>query len=108
MEGLAVPLSRKNLPLEARDKLTATYPDADFGACLVLEQYERYEKEDAPVFAAALAIGAGAGVLVGLPGLALGFIFGRSKRKQIDPSETADRSYRHKVAPETDWGRSGK
>jgi hypothetical protein len=108
MEGLAVPLSRKNMPLEVRDKLTANYPDTDFGACLFLEQYEGHHKEDASVFATALAIVASSGVLVGLPALALGIFFGRSKRKQIDSSETAGRSYRHKAAPEPDRGRSDK
>jgi hypothetical protein len=74
IEGLATPLARSNLDAEVRSKLAVSYSDTDFQNCLVVVQYERYEKDDASVFATALAIGAFGGFLVGLPTMVFGII----------------------------------
>lgn len=79
MEGLVIPLAQRPLPAEAQSKLAETYPHTDFKNFLVLVQYERHEKEDAPVFAYALAISAGGGLLIGAPLLLLGIMLLRSK-----------------------------
>lgn len=92
MEGIVVPLSRRDLPADVRDKLAERYPDTHFADCLILEQYEPYEKEDASTFATALAVIAGAGLPVGLLALSLGVILGRSRWKQICRLGTGDRA----------------
>jgi len=91
MEGLAMPLSQRSLEPQLRSRLAASYPDTDFENCLMLVQYEPLEKEDAPVFATALAVGAGGGLLVGLPALAFGIILGHTRRKQVHSSGSASR-----------------
>lgn len=74
IDGLAVPLSRRPLKPDIRKFLAEGYPETDFQNCLVVVQYEGYERDDAPVFATILAVCTGVGLGLGLPILALGLV----------------------------------
>ena len=91
LEGLVMPLSRKGLKRDVRDKLREMYPNTDFEKCLLVEEYSKHEREDAPTFAAVLAIGAIGGGVIGVPALTFGIIVGRAKRKQILAAIAAER-----------------
>jgi hypothetical protein len=90
MEVLVSPFSSSTLNHEVRSKLAAHYPGTDFATCLLLEECKSHDREDAPVFVAALAVGTCGGLLLGLPALVLGIIWGRARRKQGRSSKSAD------------------
>jgi hypothetical protein len=75
---------------EVRSKLATHYPGTDFATCLPLDECQSHDRADAPVFLAALAIGTCGGLLLGLPTLVLGIIWGRAWRKQGYSSQSAD------------------
>jgi len=75
IEGLATRLSERGLPSDIRATLSSRYPDTDFESCILVEEIDRYQKGDAPLFAKLVTAGAGGGVLVGGAVLLLGLFF---------------------------------
>jgi hypothetical protein len=97
VQGLVVPLSRRDVPDKALAELAESYPEADLPNCLVLVEYEPRQREDAPLAAHALAAGTGAGLLVGLFLLPLGVvrvIANRRARPDRPPCRPNDRGAR--------------
>jgi hypothetical protein len=92
VEGLAIPLLSRSMEPEVRRYLAKGYPDTDFSQCLVVVEYEPYEKKDAALFASVFAVCTWTGLAIGLPVLALGIIFQRIQKKsparRDQPAET--------------------
>jgi hypothetical protein len=84
MEGLVVPFSYRELASEVGPMLAANYPETDFGKCVVLVQYEPYEKDSPRFFANALAVIAGSGLLIGLAMLFLGLMLRRQSNRLVE------------------------
>jgi hypothetical protein len=81
-----------------RSKLAATYPDTDFDHCLVVVQYEPYEKRDAPVLTKALAVAAAVGLSIGLPALIFGIILSRGRRQRSNDQRRVEQTETHQMS----------
>ena len=82
MEGIAVPMSRSNVPTDVRDKLVERYPDTRFDACIVLEQADKVRKKDSGFFAYAATTITGLAFVMAVVAIPLGFALRRRLRRR--------------------------
>ncbi|QEL17472.1 hypothetical protein [Limnoglobus roseus] len=82
MEGVVFPLPQRGLLPEVRGHLANDYPDTDFSACWLLEQFEPREKDDAPFFADALLVGTVVGLVFGPPAVVAGLVWDRQNMRK--------------------------